>query len=178
MRTFFSILLVSLAAVVPAAAQSLEAFERQLTEAGGSARVEIHKAPEAAAAFSAASRGMAERRHAGWRITLFSSNGQNARAEAYEVKRAFGEAYPGLSVDMVYENPYFKVSAGRCATAEEAIMLLERVRVRFPKAFLMRETMSATDLLDESPVIVHPAPDGADSAAGASAAEASRGGSL
>ena len=51
----------------------------------------------------------------------------------------------------VYENPYFKVSAGRCVTAEEAIMLLERVRVKFPKAFLMRETMRATDLLEESP---------------------------
>lgn len=159
MRTLFSILLFTLAAVVPAAAQSLEAFKRQLTEADGSARVEIHEAPEAAAAFSAASRGMAERRHAGWRITLFSSNGQHARAEAQEVKRAFEEAYPGLSVDMVYENPYFKVSAGRCATSEEAIMLLERIRVRFPKAFLMREAMTAADLLEENPPAGAPAAD-------------------
>lgn len=162
MRTVFSILIFSLAATT-AAAQSLEAFKRQLTEAGG-VRVEIHETPEAAEAFSAASRGMAERRLAGWRINLFSSNGQNARAEANEVKRTFEEAFPGLSVDMVYENPYFKVSAGRCATAEEAIILLERVRVRFPKAFLMREAMAATDLLGENPIPGHPLPD--ESAAG------------
>lgn len=161
-------MLFALAAVVPAGAQSLEAFKRQLTEAGGRASVEIHEAPEAAAAFSAASRSMAERRHAGWRITLFSSNGQNARAEAQEAKRAFEEVYPGLSVDMVYENPYFKVSAGRCATAEEAIMLLERIRGRFPKAFLMREAMTAADLLEENPVAgpAEPeAPEAGDSAA-------------
>lgn len=63
----------------------------------------------------------------------------------------FEESFPGLSVDMFYDNPYFKVSAGRCATAEEAIMLLERIRVKFPKAFLIREMMTASDLLEENP---------------------------
>ncbi len=152
MRTLFSILIFSLAATV-VSAQSLEAFKQQLTEPAAGARVEIHEAPDAAAAFSAASRGAAEKRRDGWRINLFSSNGQNARAEGEEVQKSFEEAFPGVSVDMVYDIPYFKVSAGRCATAEEAIMLLERVRVKFPKAFLMRETMLATDLLEENPAV-------------------------
>jgi len=150
MKTLFSILFFSLAAVSTAAAQSLEAFKQRLTEADAGARVEIREAPDAAAAFSAASRNAAERKREGWRITLYSGNGQHARAEADEVKKTFEESFPGLSVDMYYENPYFKVSAGRCATAEEAIMLLERVRVKFPKAFLMREAMWATDLLEEN----------------------------
>lgn len=150
MKALFSILLLSLTAATTAAAQSLEAFKRQLTEADGGACVEIHEAPDAAAAFATASRSIAERKREGWRITLYADNGQHARAEAEEVKKTFEASFPGLSVDMYYENPYFKVSAGRCATAEEAIMLLERVRIGFPKAFLMREAMWATDLLEEN----------------------------
>ena len=150
MKTIFSILLLSLAAATAAEAQSLEAFKQRLVEPDSGARVEIHEAPDAAAAFSAASRSAAEKRHSGWRINLYTSNGQNARFEAEEVKKSFEESFPGVSVDMVYDIPYFKVSAGRCVTSEEAIMLLERVRAKFPKAFLMRETLTAADLLEES----------------------------
>ncbi len=124
MKTIFSILLLSLAAATAAEAQSLEAFKQRLVEPDSGARVEIHEAPDAAAAFSAASRSAAEKRHSGWRINLYTSNGQNARFEAEEVKKSFEESFPGVSVDMVYDIPYFKVSAGRCVTSEEAIMLL------------------------------------------------------
>jgi len=156
MKTIFSILLLSLAAATAAEAQSLEAFKQRLVEPDSGARVEIHEAPDAAAAFSAASRSAAEKRHSGWRINLYTSNGQNARFEAEEVKKSFEESFPGVSVDMVYDIPYFKVSAGRCVTSEEAIMLLERVRAKFPKAFLMRET-----LLEENPEAAAPqSPDG------------------
>ena len=163
MKTIFSILLLSLAAATAAEAQSLEAFKQRLVEPDSGARVEIHEAPDAAAAFSAASRSAAEKRHSGWRINLYTSNGQNARFEAEEVKKSFEESFPGVSVDMVYDIPYFKVSAGRCVTSEEAIMLLERVRAKFPKAFLMRETLSAADLLEENPEAAAPqSPDGTD----------------
>ena len=85
MKTIFSILLLSLAAATAAEAQSLEAFKQRLVEPDSGARVEIHEAPDAAAAFSAASRSAAEKRHSGWRINLYTSNGQNARFEAEEV---------------------------------------------------------------------------------------------
>ncbi len=170
MRTLFLTLIFSLAAATAATAQSLEAFKQQLTEPGLSARVEIHEAPDAAAAFSAASQSAAEKRRDGWRITLFVSNGQNARAEAEEVQKTFGESFPGQSVDMVYDNPYFKVTAGRCVTAEEAIMLLARVRTKFPKAFLTRETMSATDLLEENPGTPNPMAESQDETQGAASA--------
>lgn len=161
MKTIFSILLLSLAAATAAEAQSLEAFKQRLVEPDSGARVEIHEAPDAAAAFSAASRSAAEKRHSGWRINLYTSNGQNARFEAEEVKKSFEESFPGVSVDMVYDIPYFKVSAGRCVTSEEAIMLLERVRAKFPKAFLMRETLTVADLLEENPEAAAPqSPDG------------------
>lgn len=149
MKTFFLTLLLLPAIGGTAAAQSLETFKRRLADSAGPGRVEIREAPDAAAAFAAASRSAAEKRHEGWRITLFVNNGQNARAEAEEVVRSFEESFPDQSVDMFYDNPYFKVTAGRCATSEEAIMLLERVRAKFPKAFLTREAMSAVDLLEK-----------------------------
>ena len=143
MKTIFSILLLSLAAATAAEAQSLEAFKQRLVEPDSGSRV------------------AAEKRHSGWRINLYTSNGQNARFEAEEVKKSFEESFPGVSVDMVYDIPYFKVSAGRCVTSEEAIMLLERVRAKFPKAFLMRETLTAADLLEENPEAAAPqSPDG------------------
>ena len=50
MKTIFSILLLSLAAATAAEAQSLEAFKQRLVEPDSGARVEIHEAPDAAAA--------------------------------------------------------------------------------------------------------------------------------
>ena len=44
-------------------------------------------------------------------------------------------------------NPYFTVTAGDCVTAEEAIILMGRVRGVFPKAFLKNEELSVADLV-------------------------------
>lgn len=151
MKNLLLLFFVVAMTVVETSAQSLKAFKRQLTAPKSDAYVEIYEMPEAAAAFDALSDGAESKQFNGWRINLFFSNGQRAREEAQEVVKSFEEAFPGLSVDMVYDNPYFKVSAGRCATAEEAIILLERIRVKFPKAFLMREAMTAVDLLGEDP---------------------------
>ena len=51
------------------------------------------------------------------------------------------------SVYLVYENPYFKVSAGNCVTSEEAIVLLGKIRSQFPEAYLMREDLTVADLI-------------------------------
>ena len=127
MRRLFLILLFA-AVAAEATAQSLESFKRRLTEPRSGCRIEVHEAPAAAAAFSAASAEAASKSFNGWRINLFFSNGQHARDEAREVVTQFEESFPGLSVDMFYDNPYFKVSAGRCATAEEATLTQKMMR--------------------------------------------------
>ncbi len=48
---------------------------------------------------------------------------------------------------MTYNAPYFTVTAGDCVTAEEAIILMGRVRGVFPKAFLKNEELSVADLV-------------------------------
>jgi hypothetical protein len=53
---------------------------------------------------------------------------------------------PQLKTYVTYDNPYFKVTAGNCTTQEEALILLERVKPSFPKAFIMRENISMEEL--------------------------------
>lgn len=72
----------------------------------------------------------------GYRIRLYSGNNQQARAEAEAVQQLFRENY-AVPVYFSYENPYFMVSCGNCLTHEEAIMLLSKVRIHFPKAFIV-----------------------------------------
>lgn len=131
-------------------AQTLDDFKRQLAQpAFDGARIEVTEHGDAAAAMARAAEAVSQRTFSGWRISLFFGNSPSARAEAARVKEEFETAFPGDWVDISYENPYFKVTAGACATSEEAIILLERYRKVFPKAFLTRETLTAADLIRE-----------------------------
>ncbi|MFI3277835.1 MAG: SPOR domain-containing protein [Rikenellaceae bacterium] len=83
----------------------------------------------------------------GYRIGIFFDNGADARAKANEAQATFDEAFPAVPSFLVYENPYFKLSAGNCATQEEAVMLLKRVQSVFPKAFVTREEITPHDVV-------------------------------
>lgn len=72
----------------------------------------------------------------GYRIRIYSGNSQSARAEAEAAQQLFAEHY-NVPTYFAYENPYFLVSCGNCLTQEEAIMLLSKVRIHFPKAFVV-----------------------------------------
>ena len=80
------------------------------------------------------------------RISIFFDNSQNARAGAVETLEKFKELFPEIPASMTHENPYFKVSAGFCISNEEALILLNRLRKEFPKAFIVRERVSVEEL--------------------------------
>lgn len=134
--------------------QSLEAFKRRLAVPQvsglllGQARVAVTEYGDAARAVAEASRTGQRVRFRGYRVCIFFDNSQDARARALEARTLFEQTFPGTRVYMVYENPYFKVSAGDCLTAEEAIILKGKVSQTFPKAFLKSEELSLTDLLN------------------------------
>lgn len=77
----------------------------------------------------------------GFRIVIFMSNAQNARQAALSAKDTFASEFPNQKSYLSYENPYFKVAVGNCLTQEEAIVLLNRVKSAYPKAFIMREEL-------------------------------------
>ena len=81
----------------------------------------------------------------GYRIVIFMSNSQTARRDAVAAQENFTTLFPQEQSYLSYENPYFKVAVGNCTTKEEAIILLGRLRGSFPKAFIMRENIAATE---------------------------------
>ena len=82
----------------------------------------------------------------GYRIMLFMSNSQSARADAFAACDSLAVRMPQLKTYVTYDNPYFKVAAGNCTTQEEALILLERIKPAFPKAFIMRESIPIEEL--------------------------------
>lgn len=82
----------------------------------------------------------------GYRVMLFMSNSQNARAEAFAACDTLALRLPGVQTYVTYDNPYFKVASGNCTSQEEALQLLEKIKSSFPKAFIMRENIPLTEL--------------------------------
>lgn len=102
----------------------------------------IEKSASAAEALEQISKIKTASEVAGYRIGIFFDNSQDARYKASEAKKLFEQKFPSQPVYMVYQSPYYKVSAGDCLTEEEAIILFEQVRSVFPNAFVMRENMN------------------------------------
>ena len=78
----------------------------------------------------------------GYRIVIFMSNTQTARRDAVTVQENFATLFPQEQSYLTYENPYFKVAVGNCASQEETMILLGSLRKSFPKAFIMREAIN------------------------------------
>lgn len=79
----------------------------------------------------------------GYRIRIFASHNQTARTDAEAAIALLNEHY-NISHYLSYENPYFLVTCGDCLTQEEAIMLLSKVRIHFPKAFIVTTEIPAS----------------------------------
>ena len=89
----------------------------------------------------------------GYRVGFFFDNSQSARKNAKEAKDKF-EQHFDVPVYMVYDSPYYKVSAGDCLSEDEALVLFERIRPIFPNAYVMRKRMEIKNfIIDESKML-------------------------
>ncbi len=82
----------------------------------------------------------------GFRVCLFSDNGQTARGAAYAALTQLGEIAPGVIGNVEYDNPFFKVYAGYCLSRSEAVRLLGRLKTVFPRAIISTATFEITDI--------------------------------
>lgn len=158
-KQFFRLLLVVLllSAAVPVCGQTLDAFKARLRTpllstrgqtVGNEARVSVSEDAQAAEAVASALRAQHVKNHFnGYRVCVFFGNGQNARQQAAAAAELCKKSFPDIPVYMMYDNPYFKVTAGNCLTGEEAIILMGRIIGVFPKAFTKTEVLSIHDLL-------------------------------
>ncbi len=150
-------LLLTLAALwigFSGSAQSLERFKQQLAvpqsdSLGRTARVMVSEDPSAAEAVQRLQNQSSRQRFQGWRICIFSDNTPDAREGARKAMSLFREHFGGIPLYDQYASPYFRVSVGNCTTPEEAIILLERVKPLFPKAFVKQEQITLGHLLRE-----------------------------
>jgi hypothetical protein len=138
-RLFLTAALTALACVC--GAQSIEGFKARLAygDSLSSAQVQVVEHGTAAMAVSRLSSMSRQREISGYRIRIFFDNSQNARTMATATRRRFEEMFPEIPSYMSYENPYFKVVVGNCATNEEAIILKARIEGAFDRAFISRE---------------------------------------
>jgi len=153
MKNILSILLLALLCADSAAAQDIPTFRRRLAEPVriDSLRTEYNtvRIEECGDAADIVARSDHSRRKSvnGYRIVIFMGNSQTARSEALAARDSFEAMYPDERSYVTYENPYFKVAVGNCTSQEEAIILMEHLRPSFPKAFLMREIIPASELV-------------------------------
>ncbi len=129
--------------------QQLSDFEERLsvpdTLSGARSKVTIHfSAEEAMNKYN--SQTSPKESYQGYRIRIFASNSQTARTDAEAAIELFEQHYK-VPVYFAYENPYFLVTCGNCLSHEEAIILLSKVRIHFPKAFIVMCDIPAEELL-------------------------------
>ena len=122
-------------------AQGVDAFRNRLSapDTPYGSRVQVVEHGSAAQAVRSVQSAASGERIRGYRIRIFSDNSQHARTNAVGTVTRFKELFPGIPVYLVYENPYWKVTVGNCATSEEAIILMGRVKGSFDRAFLLQE---------------------------------------
>lgn len=145
----FRLALVIIASLMTfaASAQSIESVRNNLavrTMDGSFVRVE-EDASTAQAVRAVEARTTSQQVN-GYRVVIYSDNGQYAGDKAESVLTQFRETYPHINAYLVYESPYFKVSVGDCLTMEEAQILMAELSAAYPKAFPKREVIKLSEL--------------------------------
>lgn len=78
----------------------------------------------------------------GYRIRIFFSNNQQARAKSEQLVNSFSQLYSGIGVYRTYDNPYFKVTVGDLRTKSDAVKMLKKLESEYPSAFIVRENIN------------------------------------
>ena len=148
MRTLLTIFFILGAGM--AGAQSIEGFKARLSRGDSlsSARVQVIEHGSASSAVRQLSYSPKNDKVYGYRVRIFFDNSQNARQKASATLAQFNNMFTGVPAYMSYENPYFKVTVGDCATIEEAIILKGRVEGSFDRAFISREEIPIQKLAE------------------------------
>ena len=153
----YIVFLLALCFSLTASAQSVEQLRRGLlnaAESGGS--VVVIEGDGVRDAVLAVESQRRSKEVSGFRIVIYSDNGQYAGDNAEAVLQEFKTLYPRINAYLVYESPYFKVSVGDCLSMEEAQILMAKILANYPKAFPRRETIALEALTNPLTAVVEP----------------------
>lgn len=133
-----------LAVAFSVGAQNLSAYKSKLEQPDPTyrTRVEITEHGDAATAVRSMQGRGGGSEVLGYRVRIFFDNSQHAGDMANQALRRFREIYPYIPAQIVYKAPYFRVTVGNCLTADEAQILLGKIKGAFPLAFPLQESIS------------------------------------
>jgi hypothetical protein len=82
----------------------------------------------------------------GYRIQIFRGSGRNAREQANEAKASFISEFPDIDSYLIFDPPnYFKVRVGDYRSRHDAYPDFQRVKQKFPNAYIVNEIISYPD---------------------------------
>lgn len=86
----------------------------------------------------------------GFRLEIFFSSGISARENAVKVRTEFLRSFPDVPAYLSFQSPNFKVRVGDLRSKSEALQLKERIKQRYPNAFLVPEQIQFPKLYTDS----------------------------
>lgn len=107
---------------------------------------EVNQIPQIREAFSKYIEQNSSKKRHGYRIRIFISNAQNARAQSLEVENSFKKLFPAIPTYRTPSNPYFKVTVGNYRTRSDAARALTIIKEEYPAAFMVKETIDYPEL--------------------------------
>lgn len=73
----------------------------------------------------------------GFRVQIFFDSGNNSKNRVGQKKDGFERRYPEVKAYMIYKEPYYKLRVGDFRTKLEAEGFLNRIRSRYPGAYVV-----------------------------------------
>ena len=107
---------------------------------------EVNQIPQIREAFSKYIEQNSSKKRHGYRIRIFISNAQNARAQSLEVENSFKKLFPAIPTYRTPSNPYFKVTVGNYRSRSDAARALTIIKEEYPAAFMVKETIDYPEL--------------------------------
>ena len=107
---------------------------------------EVNQIPQIRDAFSKYIEQNSGKKRHGYRIRIFISNAQNARAQSLEVENSFKKLFPAIPTYRTPSNPYFKVTVGNYRSRSDAARALTIIKEEYPAAFMVKETIDYPEL--------------------------------
>ena len=107
---------------------------------------EVNQIPQIREAFSKYIEQNSGKKRHGYRIRIFISNAQNARAQSLEVENSFKKLFPAIPTYRTPSNPYFKVTVGNYRSRSDAARALTIIKEEYPAAFMVKETIDYPEL--------------------------------
>ena len=118
---------------------SLQAFAQQAEEAKEAPKFTVIQSETIKKAFDQyVASGVNEARYV-FRIRVYFSSDQDARATSEAIARSLRTAYPDTGIYRTYDSPNFTVKVGDFYNRDDAAKLCKKLKVKYPSAYIIKE---------------------------------------